>query len=941
MSILSVRNQKMNAYAPVPFWSWNNALDREELLRQIDDMKSVGCGGFVVHARMGLRVPYLSDEWFSLVELCLDAAKERGMFVWIYDENGWPSGFAGGELLKDERNLQKYLVCEESDAFDESALAVFVQREGGYVRIHAPEEGARYRIVRLRLNPSYTDVLDPAVVEQFLASTHERYRKRFAKRFGKELRGFFTDEPQFMRGETPYTPVLAEYWKKTYREDVLDGIIALFCEGEEYYAYRVRYYKALNYLYAENYYRRIYEWCSSHGCELTGHSIQENAFFAQMWGSAGVAPTYEYEHVPAIDQLTLGETSRLSARLVGSVAAQTGKKQVLTETFACSGYAATPRQLKAVADAQYVHGVNYMCHHLYAYSLAGQGKYDHPPCFSDHMTWHAQFADFNLYFTRLGYLLAHSAAQVRCTVISPMSSVFLHYDVKNESKARKVDDAFTALQNDLNAHAIEYEISDERMVEKYGKVRKKSLRVGEREYDFVVVPTCETLSAATKALLSQYVAAGGKIFVVNAPSYTDGVKDDWSFLQTNTALEEIAAQNAVALESDGKVEYTYRVGKNFSFLFLVNPTKEQAHVRVPAGFAQVDLVSLTIGGAAREIVLEAGESVVLVPEYGKPAVEYRQPREFVRKLRCAGAGANCLPLDTVRLSRDGEHYGEEEPVEEAFDRLLREEYCGPLWVSFAFEVKELPERVRLRREKGKYLLSSLNGQPLVFEQSTFDINFEEADLTSALGTGRNEYCFKLDFYEDPHVYYALFSPEATESLRNCLVYDTELEPVALVGAFCLENRKIKAAALPADAQRIDLQGYAHFAGEMKFCAEFHGETPLARLRLRGDFCAAEIKVNGYRVGSMFEGGALEFFVNEGEANYLEITLSSSLRNAMGPFHWKNCGEDGIGPINFTMRGMWRNGQCEQYDPSYKTVPFGLESAELSFGAYECAQGKQA
>lgn len=940
MSILSVRNQNMNAYAPVPFWSWNNALDRTELLRQIDDMKSVGCGGFVIHARMGLRVPYLSDEWFSLVELCLDAAKERGMFVWIYDENGWPSGFAGGELLKDERNLQTYLVCEESETFDGDALAVFVQRDGGYARVHAPEQGARYRIVRLRRNPSYTDVLNPAVVEKFLASTHERYRKRFSKRFGKELRGFFTDEPQFMRGETPYTGALADYWKKTYREDVLDGIIALFSEGERYYEYRVRYYKALNYLYCENYYRRIYEWCSAHGCELTGHSIQENAFFAQMWGSAGVAPTYEYEHVPAIDHLTLAETSRLSARLVGSVAAQTGKKQILTETFACSGYAATPRQLKAVADAQYVHGVNYMCHHLYAYSLAGHGKYDHPPCFSDHMTWHKQFADFNLYFTRLGYLLAHSAAQVRCTVISPMSSVFLHYDVKDERAAQKVDAAFTALQNELNAHAVEYEISDERMLEKYGKVKKKALRVGEREYDFVIVPACETLSAATKALLRKYVAAGGKIFIVGAPAYTDGVKDDWSFLQANTTIEEIAKHNALALESDGKAEFTYRVGKNFSFLYIVNPTKEDAHVRVPAGFSKIDLVSLAIGEAAREITLKAGESVVLVPEYGKPAVEYGEPRAFVKKLRCAAAGDNLMPLDTVRLSRDGEHYGEEEPVEEAFDRLLREEYCGKLWVSFAFEVKELPGKISLRREKGKYLSSALNGTALTFEQSAFDINFEECDLAAALKTGRNEYVCQLDFYEDPHVYYALFSPEATESLRNCLVYDTELEGVMLTGAFNLENRKIKAAALPAGAERIDLQGYAHFAGEMKFCADFHGETPLARLCLRGDFCAAEVKVNGYRVGSMFEGGALEFFVNEGEANYLEITLSSSLRNAMGPFHWKHGGEDGIGPLNFTMRGMWRNGQCEHYDPNYKTVPFGLTGAELSFGNYTAAQAKK-
>lgn len=924
----------MNAYAPVPFWSWNNALEKDELLRQIDDMKSVGCGGFIIHARMGLRVPYLSEEWFSLVETCLDAAKERGMFVWIYDENGWPSGFAGGELLKDERNLEKYLTCEESDVFDDAALAVYVAKDGAYERVHAPVAGARYRIVKMHCCPSYTDVLDPAVVDRFLALTHEQYYKRFSDRFGKELRGFFTDEPQFMRGKTPYSETLCAYWKKNYGGDVTDGLLSLFEDGEAHYAYRVKYYTALNRLYTENYYRRLYEWCSSHGCELTGHSIQENKFFAQMWGSAGVAPTYEFEHVPAIDQLSLGEDASLSARLVGSVAAQTGKKQVLTETFACCGYAATPRQLKAVADAQYVHGVNYMCHHLYAYSLAGQGKYDHPPCFSDHMTWHKQFRSFNDYFTRLGYLLAHTKPQARCAVISPMSSVFLRYNVEDERAAKEVDKSFERLQKKLNAHAIEYQIADERLLEKYGSTENNRLRVGQCVYDFVVVPDCANLSASTKEILKNFVSAGGKILCEGTPRYTDGLRDDWSFLASNTSWEEIAAGGAIALETDGKAEYTYRVGNEYSFLFLVNPAVEEAHVRVPAGFSKIDLVTFAISKTYREITLGAGESVVLVPECGKPAVVYNAPHDLTRKLKCVRIGENALPLDAVRIGKDGKNFGDEQPIAGAFDGLLRERYEGRLFVSFAFDVKEIPEKIKLRREKGNYLAATVNGTPLRFRQSKFDVNFEEADIAAALVAGRNEYVAELNFHEDPHVYYALFSPEATESLRNCLVYDTELEPVTLIGEFNTVNRKICLKRLPASTSRIETQGYEHFAGKTTFGVSVFGETPLARLTLRGNFCAAEVKVNGRKAGDVFENGSIEFFVNEGEENYIEIEVSSSLRNLMGPFHFKNGGEDGIGPAHFTMRGMWQNGTCELYDEAYKIVPFGIDEAVLSFGSYK-------
>jgi hypothetical protein len=40
--------------------------------------------------------PYLSDEWFRLWKLALKEAEKLDMNVWIYDENSYPSGFAGG-----------------------------------------------------------------------------------------------------------------------------------------------------------------------------------------------------------------------------------------------------------------------------------------------------------------------------------------------------------------------------------------------------------------------------------------------------------------------------------------------------------------------------------------------------------------------------------------------------------------------------------------------------------------------------------------------------------------------------------------------------------------------------------------------------------------------------------------------------------------------------
>ena len=97
-------NQKSGDYGSLPFWSWNDRLDEEELRRQMRVMKDIGMNGFFMHARGGLETEYLSDEWYSCINACIDEAKKLGMEAWSYDENGWPSGFAGGILLEDPAN---------------------------------------------------------------------------------------------------------------------------------------------------------------------------------------------------------------------------------------------------------------------------------------------------------------------------------------------------------------------------------------------------------------------------------------------------------------------------------------------------------------------------------------------------------------------------------------------------------------------------------------------------------------------------------------------------------------------------------------------------------------------------------------------------------------------------------------------------------------------
>ena len=191
-----MRNVK-DIYKPLPFWSWNGTLEEEELCRQIDRMHENGIGGFFMHARGGLKTPYLGEKWFSCVEACARRAKELGMQAYAYDENGWPSGFAGGKLLEDEENHDRSL-SHKMGAFDPHALASFEIRGDRLVRVTS-SDGECLNVYDAP-SPSTADILNGDVVDKFIALTHEEYKKR--DKFG--IKGFFTDEPQYFRWGFPF-----------------------------------------------------------------------------------------------------------------------------------------------------------------------------------------------------------------------------------------------------------------------------------------------------------------------------------------------------------------------------------------------------------------------------------------------------------------------------------------------------------------------------------------------------------------------------------------------------------------------------------------------------------------------------------------------------------------------------------------------------------------
>jgi len=896
------------AYRPIPFWSWNDDLEPERLRQQIRWMYNNGIGGFFMHARGGLKTPYLGEEWMQCIEACCDEARKLGMDAWAYDENGWPSGFAGGLLLEDLQNRDMYLTRKQG-RFDPAADVSYKISENSLARAMA-DDGGEYLNIYMHRSASTVDILNPDVVRKFLDVTHEQYKKRLGKAFSTDLKGFFTDEPQYYRADTPYTPMLEEYFRKEYGEDVRDGLGLLFLEKEGYRGFRYRYWLAMQKLMLESFGKQLYTWCCDNGIAFTGHYVEEVSMGAQLMCCAGAMPFYEYETIPGIDWLGADTNNELSPRQLGSAARQLGKKQTLTETFGCCGWNVTPADLHRIAGFQYACGANLMCHHLIPYSEHGQRKRDYPAHFNPINPWiGTHFKDFNDYFARLGYLLAESDEPVNVAMLHPMRSAYFDYKRGTvDIPESHLDPSLRKACRTLSSRGIAYHFLDETLLERHGFVDGKAIGCGACKYTYLVLPKMLTMGKHTESLLRKFIENGGKVLLFDEkPGYLEGEKFSYDYLNSNITLADIVAAQPFAVESsDTELYCTYRIFGGKPYLFVQNASAEKDYTQTFAfadgskSFIAIDPVSFETKKLPLTVTLGKNESLLLqiCAEAAPDAAE-----KPVFTLRFDGAKAkfdnNFLTVDTLCWSEDGENYSAPMLCNELNTLLLQRRYEGKLWLRYGFEIQDVPNAMRIIAEKSdsKHLV---NGHEIHFDHTLEEDHFfQSADISAFLRQGENYYETVMNWHQSEATYYALFGEGVTESLRNCIAYDSELEAVYLAGHFGvyahndweahdekhLLGSKFYIGNAPERICEPVADGLPFFRGNLTLTQTVDLIDPNIRLALQGDFLTAKVSVNGQYAGEIcFENTVdISRFAKAGE-NEIAVTFTLGNRNLLGPFH---------------------------------------------------------
>jgi hypothetical protein len=543
-------------FRPAPFWAINDRLTPEECARQMHEMLDAGLSGGYFHSRPGLVTDYLSEEWFDAYRAVVEVARARGGYAWLYDDDCWPSGNAGGlvsAVCDDYRaaTLQAFLLAPGAawqPPADAEVRAIYrLEREGTWLaraeRL-AADDPAVERLLIARVygpknflcwgNETPANLLNPEAVQHFIRITHDAYAARFGTDFGGCISAIFTDEPGCVHSGNafPWYEGLPALYQRWHDADWWADLPYLFFEGAQARAIRLRLHRAILRQFCESYTAPIADWCARHGLELTGHYCGETSLMEQLQYQAGsIMAHYRYMDMPGCDQVGPNrEGELLTLKQVSSAARQLGRPRVLTELFGGLQHSCTFEGFKSVGDYHLVHGANIMCPHLSWYTLRGRRKEDYPPTWSYQQSYFPELRSLTDYFTRVGFALACGQAVVDVLLLHPMDSAIAGRRLgvaggwdEDRSEAETCDAALRRTLDAILTTGIDCDLGDEAYLAEMGAVEGDRLRVGNMAYRVVVIPLSRTWQPATVALLREFIVQDGRVIVVGElPTEIDG-----------------------------------------------------------------------------------------------------------------------------------------------------------------------------------------------------------------------------------------------------------------------------------------------------------------------------------------------------------------------------------------------------------------------------------
>jgi hypothetical protein len=552
-------------FSPVPFWFLNKDMDRRELERQLHLMREIGLGGVVLHGRQGHTVPYMSNEWLEGIVFCVEVCAALGMKAWLYDEDNWPSGYAGGAVLQRHPEGQAKCLAMVPVAEAEGPVVATIG-DMAFVQRHTPWHPA--------YNPGlYTDLLDPQVTEAFIAATHEPYAQALGDHLGTTVTAVFSDEPGFYNHfydcaprTVIWTPDLPEEFERRVGYDLLPHLPELFQPGvnpAEGPRVRRDFYRIVSRLLVERFYLPQKRWCNEHGVQFVGHVNNEELLVDHVRLNADYFSAMDGYDMPGLDIIFIAEDYRrapdsIVPKLASSAAHTRGKSQALTETYGATGWSLAPAEMRRMADWQLVRGVTRFVPHAFYYSIEGERFHESPPSLFFQSAHWPYIPALMQYITRWTWMLENTRPCGQVAVYYPIDAVrgVTTTEVEpslgnglNEdaSEAGRLGKQFREVLDRLFRAKVDFDVVDDVALQS-AQIADGALRVADLAYRCLVVPPGGASEEAA-AIIDGAKAAGVPVLEGEASAILPEAMQ-WAIARLEPASEQVVVARRRAREGE-------------------------------------------------------------------------------------------------------------------------------------------------------------------------------------------------------------------------------------------------------------------------------------------------------------------------------------------------------------------------------------------------------
>lgn len=545
-----------------PLWFWNAPLDKitfDEIYEIMTRSKTMsGYQGFGILPKWV--DGYMSEHYLELYGFALKCAKDLGMKMCLYDENGFPSGSAGGLLNKtypehtvkrlDKTELSVkgpcitnmpipigeyriYLGTVAVNANDKSVIDVSDKNRintpdnsgGDTVTVPVPQgEWLLMSFATVKDGYDRVDYLDFDAVSSFIHITHEVYYQRFSEFFGNVIDSAFYDEPPLYQAcSRTWTGKFNIEFEKKYGFNPITYYPALWGDiGEKTDFARNLLLSFRTELFAVKYIKQMNDWCNSKGIKLTGHMDQEEVI-NPVSTCGDLMKVFKYQDIPGIDEIFQYDRARKAYKVVSSSAYNYDKQLVMTETYGAMGENIGIKNLYRDIINQYAKGINLIVPHAVWYDT---GDVTFPPELSYRSSQYGEYLkEYNDFTARCSYLLQQGIHVADIALLYPIDNLYASFlfdsgnpylgsVVPEEADYLDVGDLLTTVIHQDFTY-LHPEVLDEKCTVK-DKLLVLNNEVNREIYKVAIIPGCRVISFRALKKIKEFHDNGG---IVIATSY--------------------------------------------------------------------------------------------------------------------------------------------------------------------------------------------------------------------------------------------------------------------------------------------------------------------------------------------------------------------------------------------------------------------------------------